>query len=217
MTVLQDERAKFVAKHQHYRIQQLSGKIPQYRTHPKARNVLQAPRIINEVFLRRTDTGRAIAPIDENSDIMTVDYFQVLFNDIDGSVVATPEESKRNLGSSLRAHVSHYNLSIPRTLIKKNSSIPWTTYRRKPDVDFKQAQEAPVTLPIKTEWWETMNTSHYIRLTIAMTLLVVGILDLVLSILGIPSLFYWITDLVLIVGAFGLVGTATLIAAEDRR
>ncbi|MCH8093058.1 MAG: hypothetical protein IH953_00550 [Chloroflexi bacterium] len=63
-------------------------------------------------------------------------------------------------------------------------------------------------------WWESVALRHKGMFAISTLLLAGGIADLVLGLVGLPSLWHWFPDALLIVGAIGLLGTSTLAAID---
>jgi len=68
---------------------------------------------------------------------------------------------------------------------------------------------------LEVKWWNRMRLRHKLMFGISVPLLIGATVDLVLGLLGLPSLWHWFADIVLLAAAFGLIGTAMLLAVDS--
>ena len=68
----------------------------------------------------------------------------------------------------------------------------------------------------REEQWSDLHVRHKVRVVISVVLLAVGVIDLSLNLLHLPALWDTFSDILWVIGAFGLVGTAAYLAFEAK-
>lgn len=100
-------------------------------------------------------------------------------------------------------------------LFENEPVIETINFTRPTPVPFEKKQSSEIK--IDEIIWSKVHLRHKIRICASLILLIILLTDLALNILRLPSIFGMFSDIVAILGAFGLLGTSVYLTIDSTK